>query len=62
MAVFDKDGNGDISKREMRDAVRRIYKERRMITASLKVLKLGAIVVSRFAYVVHRIWDPSLQS
>ena len=38
--VFDKDGNGDISKREMRDAVRRIYKERRAITASLKVTKV----------------------
>jgi hypothetical protein len=36
-AVFDKDGNGDISKREMREAVRRIYRERRALTASLKV-------------------------
>ena len=35
--MFDKDSNGDISKREMRDAVRRIYRERRFLTASLKV-------------------------
>ncbi|OCH93689.1 hypothetical protein OBBRIDRAFT_790044 [Obba rivulosa] len=35
-AIFDKDGNGDISKREMREAVRRIYRERKALTASLK--------------------------
>ena len=35
--VFDKDGNGDITKPEMREAVRRIYRERRALTASLKV-------------------------
>lgn len=49
--VFDKDSNGDISKREMRDAVRRIYKERRALTASLKdvssvVAKLDAVLIS----------------
>ena len=36
-ALFDKDGNGDISRREMRDAVSRIYKERKALTRSLKV-------------------------
>ena len=36
-ALFDKDGNGDISKKEMREAVRRIYRERKALTASLKV-------------------------
>lgn len=48
--MFDKDSNGDISKREMRDAVRRIYKERRALTASLKdvssvVAKLDAVLL-----------------
>ena len=35
-AVFDADKNGDISKTEMREAVQRIYKERRALSASLK--------------------------
>lgn len=50
-AVFDKDGNGDISKREMREAVRRIYRERKALTASLKdvgnaVAKLDAVLIA----------------
>ncbi|KAI8996381.1 Mechanosensitive ion channel-domain-containing protein [Trametes punicea] len=50
-ALFDKDGNGDISKREMREAVRRIYRERKALTASLKdvgsaVAKLDAVMLS----------------
>jgi Ca2+-binding EF-hand superfamily protein len=35
--VFDKDGNGDITKKEMREAVQRIYRERKALVASLKV-------------------------
>ncbi|KAI0367005.1 hypothetical protein BV20DRAFT_971103 [Pilatotrama ljubarskyi] len=50
-ALFDKDGNGDISKREMREAVRRIYRERKALTASLKdvgsaVAKLDFVMLS----------------
>jgi len=35
-ALFDKDGNGDITKREMRESVQRIYRERKALNASLK--------------------------
>ncbi|KAF8160952.1 Mechanosensitive ion channel-domain-containing protein [Crassisporium funariophilum] len=41
-ALFDKDGNGDISKREMREAVQRIYRDRKSLIASLK--DVGSIV------------------
>ncbi|TBU30708.1 Mechanosensitive ion channel-domain-containing protein [Dichomitus squalens] len=55
-ALFDKDGNGDISKREMREAVRRIYRERKALTASLKdvgsaVGKLDAVMLSVVALI-----------
>lgn len=42
-ALFDKDGNGDITKREMREAVQRIYRERKALIASLKVSKVAPL-------------------
>ncbi|KAJ7623373.1 Mechanosensitive ion channel-domain-containing protein [Roridomyces roridus] len=50
-ALFDKDGNGDLTKQEMRDAVARIYRERKALTSSLKdvgsaVAKLDAVLIS----------------
>ncbi|KAI0272641.1 hypothetical protein BC834DRAFT_840866 [Gloeopeniophorella convolvens] len=49
-ALFDKDGNGDITKKEMREAVQRIYRERKSLTSSLKdvssvVAKLDAVLL-----------------
>jgi Ca2+-binding EF-hand superfamily protein len=35
--LFDKDGNGDIDRKEMRNAVVRIYKERRALALGLRV-------------------------
>lgn len=36
--LFDKDGNGDISKRELRNGCMRIYKERKLLSASMRDL------------------------
>ncbi|KAF9528554.1 Mechanosensitive ion channel-domain-containing protein [Crepidotus variabilis] len=49
-ALFDKDGNGDITKREMREAVQRIYRDRKALVSSLKdvdsiVAKLDAVLI-----------------
>ncbi|TFK44543.1 Mechanosensitive ion channel-domain-containing protein [Crucibulum laeve] len=49
--LFDKDGNGDITKKEMREAVQRIYRERKALVAGLKdvgsiVAKLDAVLLS----------------
>ncbi|KAL5492554.1 hypothetical protein ACEPAI_4001 [Sanghuangporus weigelae] len=49
-SVFDKDNNGDITKKEMREAVQRIYRERKALLASLKdvgsiVAKLDAVLI-----------------
>lgn len=50
-ALFDKDGNGDISKKEMRSAVQRIYRERKALKASLEdmgsaVRKLDGVMLA----------------
>ncbi|KAH9454007.1 hypothetical protein Pst134EA_013111 [Puccinia striiformis f. sp. tritici] len=49
--LFDKDGNGDIDRKEMRNAVVRIYRERRELASSLKnmssaVSKLDAVLIT----------------
>jgi len=48
--IFDKDNNGDITKKEMREAVQRIYRERKALVAGLKdvgsaVAKLDAVLL-----------------
>jgi hypothetical protein len=50
-ALFDRDNNGDISRRELRDVVVRIYKERKDLAAALRDLsqcvgKLDNILMS----------------
>lgn len=45
-ALFDKDGNGDITKREMREAVQRIYRERKALVSSLKVCLYLSVFLS----------------
>lgn len=56
-ALFDKDGNGDISKREMRSAVQRIYRERKALKASLAdmgsaVKKLDSVMLGVWLIIV----------
>ncbi|KAF8904384.1 Mechanosensitive ion channel-domain-containing protein [Gymnopilus junonius] len=67
-ALFDKDGNGDISKREMREAVQRIYRERKSLISGLKdvgsiVAKLDAVLLFTalifFIFICLLIFNPS---
>ncbi|KAF9653327.1 hypothetical protein BDM02DRAFT_3087350 [Thelephora ganbajun] len=49
--IFDKDGNANITKKEMREAVQRIYRERKALVASVKdtgsaLAKLDAVLLS----------------
>lgn len=60
-ALFDKDKNGDIEKSEMRDAVQRIYRERRALTTSLKDMnsalqKLDMVLMLLGFLIVIFIW------
>lgn len=48
--IFDRDNNGDISRKEMREAVQRIYRERKALVSGLKdvdsiVGKLDAVLI-----------------
>ncbi|EGG12294.1 uncharacterized protein MELLADRAFT_115107 [Melampsora larici-populina 98AG31] len=59
--LFDKDGNGDIDRKEMRNAVARIYRERKALATSLKdmssaVAKLDAVLLSIAFIIVIFIW------
>ncbi|PLW58185.1 hypothetical protein PCANC_00833 [Puccinia coronata f. sp. avenae] len=59
--LFDKDGNGDIDRKEMRQAVVRIYKERSALAISLKdmssaVAKLDAVLISVACVITIFIW------
>ncbi|PWN53323.1 hypothetical protein IE53DRAFT_186438 [Violaceomyces palustris] len=58
---FDADKNGDISKEEMREAVQRIYRERRALSTSLKdmssaISKLDMVFLFLGLIVVVFIW------
>jgi hypothetical protein len=58
---FDADNNGDISKIEMRDAVQRIYRERRALATSIKdmssaVSKLDGVLLGIVLIIVVFIW------
>lgn len=60
-ALFDADKNGDISKEEMREAVQRIYRERRALSTSLKdmssaISKLDGVLMFIGLIVVIFIW------
>jgi len=48
--LFDRDQNGDITKLEMREAVQRIYRERKALISSLKVrvIKILVIVLAKW--------------
>ncbi|WAQ86379.1 hypothetical protein PtA15_7A105 [Puccinia triticina] len=59
--LFDKDGNGDIDRKEMRNAVVRIYKERRALAIGLKdmssaVSKLDVVLISLACLLTIFIW------
>ncbi|KAA1108891.1 hypothetical protein PGT21_028411 [Puccinia graminis f. sp. tritici] len=59
--VFDKDGNGDIDRKEMRNAVSRIYRERRALATSLKdmssaVSKLDGVLLGLALLITIFIW------
>ncbi|KAH9823321.1 Mechanosensitive ion channel-domain-containing protein [Melampsora americana] len=59
--LFDKDGNGDIDRKEMRNAVARIYRERKALATGLKdmssaVAKLDAVLLSIAFVIVVFIW------
>ncbi|KAJ9476069.1 Small-conductance mechanosensitive channel protein [Pseudozyma hubeiensis] len=59
--LFDADRNGDISKEEMREAVQRIYRERRSLSTSLKdmssaISKLDGVLMFIGLIIVVFIW------
>ncbi len=59
--LFDADRNGDISKEEMREAVQRIYRERRALSTSLKdmssaINKLDGVLIFVGIIIVVFIW------
>ncbi|PWZ03461.1 hypothetical protein BCV70DRAFT_197673 [Testicularia cyperi] len=59
--IFDADKNGDISKEEMREAVQRIYRERRALSTSLKdmssaIAKLDGVLMFIGLIIVVFIW------
>ncbi|PLW58181.1 hypothetical protein PCANC_00836 [Puccinia coronata f. sp. avenae] len=59
--LFDKDGNGDIDRKEMRNAVVRIYKERRALALGLRdmssaVSKLDTVLISIACLLTIFIW------